>query len=189
MNRHEVHAVVSALFLFSLTGCATSGDLDPLRADIRSLRGAVQSNEKQNQALRTKMEAMDAKNADATLTKQVQSDLKTLEAKWAFVIEELGNQTAAMRKTLEEAKRARASEETGLQARGEDLDAVHRQHAMLTTNLAGLQSEVSAYSTRMQSLLQVLLRTYHAEIVALQGQAREIEQTANALEPKGEKRR
>ena len=37
--------------------------------------------------------------------------------------------------------------------------------------------------------MQILLRTYHTEIATLQGQAREIEQTAKTLEPGGEKKR
>jgi hypothetical protein len=189
MNRHGVQASVCAMFLFSLTGCATSGDLDSLRTEIRSLRGAVQFNEKQSHALRTSMEGLDSRKADSAVTKQLQNDLKTLETKWAFVIEELGSQHAALRKTVEEMKRGRASDESAVQARLKDVDAMHRQHADFTANLAGLQSEVTAYSTRMQSLIQILLRTYHTEIATLQGQAREIEQAASALETKGEKRR
>jgi len=188
MKRHEIQAIVSVMFLSFLTGCATSGDLDPLRAEIRSLRGAVQVEEKQSQGLRTKVEALATSKADATLTRQVQSDLKMLETKWNFVIEELANQTAALRKTMEDMKRGHASEES-LQARLKELDAIHRQHSDFTTNLEGLQKVVSTYSTRMQSLMQILLRTYHIEIETLQGQAREMEQTAKTFELSGEKRR
>ncbi|WP_447978413.1 hypothetical protein [Candidatus Nitrospira bockiana] len=171
MRAHDAVPIMPMIFLLSLGACASSGDLDALRQEVRSSLGATKRDVRQVQA---RVDAVAESKADIGTTRQLETAVRTLEKKWDLMSDDLGREVVAMRKALEQAN--------SMQDAQKEIDDLSRKEVELGRSLHQLQSLVATSTSQVQALARALVRAHHAQIETLQSQAKELEQTARALD-------